>query len=277
MSDSSTICDLCPRECRIQEGQLGFCNGRKNIEGEIVPINYGKVLSLAMDPIEKKPLSHFKPGSYILSVGTFGCNMACSFCQNYTIARATEGDYPSYDISPETLVSLAKDRELEGNIGIAFTYNEPLVGFEYVRDTAKLAKENNLDTVVVTNGQINEAYLKEILPYISAWNIDLKAFSKEIYRQLGGDFETTLRTIELASQVAHVEVTTLVVPKISDDRELFKEEVDFLAKLDKNIPLHITRYFPRYHYREKMTSRKVLSEFYELAKAQLNYVELGNI
>lgn len=271
------ICDLCPRYCKLKENQVGFCNARKNIEKKILPINYGKLLSLALDPIEKKPLAYYKQGSLILSVGSFGCNMNCQFCQNYEIARAREFDYKTYDISSEELINLALEKKNIGNIGIAFTYNEPLVGYEYVLETSKLAKENDLDIVLVTNGQINEKYLKELLPYISAWNIDLKSFSEEGYKKLGGDFITTLRTIELASKSAHVEVTTLIVPGISDDLELMEEEAKFLANLDKEIPLHITRYVPRYKYNEPATDINILFKMKEIAEKYLSRVKVGNI
>ncbi|NLD17149.1 MAG: AmmeMemoRadiSam system radical SAM enzyme [Tissierellia bacterium] len=275
--NNTITCDLCPRYCTLKEGAIGFCNARKNVNGKILSLNYGKLLSLVLDPIEKKPLAYYKPGSMILSVGTFGCNMNCQFCQNYEIARAKETDYRTYDVSSEDLIKIAIDKKQEGNIGIAFTYNEPLVGFEYVLDTSKLAKANDLDAVVVTNGQINENYLKELLPFISAWNIDLKSFSEEGYKKLGGDFKTTLKTIELTSKTSHIEVTTLVVPGISDDLNLMEEEAKFLASLDKNIPLHINRYIPRYKYNEPATDIKLLLEMEEIAKEYLNRVSIGNI
>lgn len=275
--NNTITCDLCPRYCTLKEGAIGFCNARKNVNGKILSLNYGKLLSLVLDPIEKKPLAYYKPGSMILSVGTFGCNMNCQFCQNYEIARAKETDYRTYDVSSEDLIKIAIDKKQEGNIGIAFTYNEPLVGFEYVLDTSKLAKSNDLDAVVVTNGQINENYLKELLPFISAWNIDLKSFSEEGYKKLGGDFKTTLKTIELTSKTSHIEVTTLVVPGISDDLNLMEEEAKFLASLDKNIPLHINRYIPRYKYNEPATDIKLLLEMEEIAKEYLNRVSIGNI
>lgn len=271
------ICDLCPRYCKLKESNLGFCNARKNIKGKIVPINYGKILSAVLDPIEKKPLNYYKPGSWILSVGSFGCNMNCMFCQNFQIARAKEKDYRTYDISPVELVKIALDKRAYGNIGIAFTYNEPLVGYEYVLDSVKLAGDNNLDVVLVTNGQINEKYLLELLPYINAWNIDLKSFSEESYKKLGGDFKTTLRTIELASQVSHVEVTTLVVPGISDDINLMEEQAKFLANLDKNMPLHINRYIPSYKYREPATDKELLYDMKKIAGKYLNRVKIGNV
>lgn len=275
--NNAKICGLCPRNCKLSEGALGFCKARKNIEGKIISINYGKLLSIALDPIEKKPLNRFRPGTWILSVGSFGCNMNCCFCQNHEIARAGESDYKSRELSPAELTELAKIERVRGNIGIAFTYNEPLVGFEYVLDTAIEAKQAGLETVLVTNGQINEEYLRDLLPHISAWNIDLKCFSEEGYRKLGGDFNTTLKTIELASGGSHVEVTTLVVPGISDNIDEFNAEARFLSNLNKDMPLHLSRYFPRYRYNEKPTDLKLLYEMKKIAEEHLNYVYLGNV
>lgn len=277
MNSEKIICDLCPRYCSLNEDAVGFCNARKNINGKIHSLNYGKLLSIGLDPIEKKPLAYYKPGSLILSVGTFGCNMNCPFCQNHEIARAREEDYRINYITPEELVELALDKVTFGNIGIAFTYNEPLVGYEYVLDAGKLAKKNNLDIIVVTNGQINEKYLLELLPYVSAWNIDLKSFSEEGYRKLGGDLKTTLKAIELASGVAHVEVATLVVPGISDDLGLLEEEAKFLSELNPDIPLHLTRYIPHYRFHKPATEVGLLFEMKSVAEKYLNRVLVGNV
>lgn len=270
-------CDLCPRFCSLSENKVGFCNGRKAQMGKIIPINYGEILSMSLDPIEKKPIQFYKNNSMILSVGTFGCNMNCQFCQNYEIARAKESDYPTRKILPEQLINIAIDNKRLGNIGIAFTYNEPLIGYEYILDVAKLSEKEDLDIVIVSNGQINEKYLRELIPYVAAWNIDLKAFSEENYKKLGGDFKTTLRSIEMISLKSHLEITTLVVPGISDDLELFKKQVEFIGNLDENILLHLTRYIPRYKYTLPPTSIELLNEMKEIAKKHLKNVVLGNI
>lgn len=274
---SAAVCRLCPRSCRLAEGDAGFCRARKNIGGEIVSLSYGKILAIALDPIEKKPLNHFMPGSRILSVGSFGCNMNCCFCQNHELARAGENDCKCYELYPDELVKLAEREKPRGNIGIAFTYNEPLVGFEYALETAAKARKTGLETVVVSNGQICESYLKMLLPHVSAWNIDLKCFSEEGYRRLGGDLGTTLKTIELASGAGHVEVTTLVVPGVSDKREELRKEVKFLADIKKDMPLHLSRYFPRYKYGEAPTDIRLMSDMKRIAEEYLEYVHLGNV
>lgn len=270
-------CQVCWRHCAIPEGGLGYCRARTVQEGRVIPANYGKLTSLALDPIEKKPLSFFHPGTMILSAGSFGCNMTCPFCQNYEISREAAASRHTRDLSPQALVEEALALRDRGNIGIAFTYNEPLVGYEYVRDAAILARQAGLETVVVTNGQIEVDPLQELLPHIRAWNIDLKAFTEAGYQKLGGRLEVTLRTIEMAQATAHVEVTTLVVPGLSDGEEDMKREARFLASLDPNLPLHLSRYFPCYQYEAPATSYQTLYRLGDLARQSLNRVLLGNI
>lgn len=277
MKRDAQICGVCWRHCRITEGGLGYCRARTVRDGRVLAANYGLLTSLALDPIEKKPLYHFHPGSRILSAGSYGCNMACPFCQNYEIAREAAASRHTVEVSPRELVEKALALKDRGNIGIAFTYNEPLVGYEYVRDTARLAREAGLETVVVTNGQIEEEPLDELLPLISAWNIDLKTFSEAGYRKLGGRLDVTLRTIRRVAATAHLEVTTLVVPGLSDDREAMKEETAFLASLDPGIPLHLSRYFPCYQYDAPMTPEKTLFDLRDLARKALDHVHLGNL
>lgn len=271
------MCDLCPRYCKLSKDQVGFCGARKNKNGKIESISYGKIVALDLDPIEKKPLSFFHQGSYILSAGTFGCNMDCAFCQNFHLARAGVDDILSYEISPKDLAEKAKNLQDRGNIGLAFTYNEPTINFEYVRDTFKLVKKLGMETVLISNGQINDPYLEEILPLTSGWNIDLKTFSKSNYRKLGGDLDTCLNTIKKVAKSSHLEITTLVVPGISDDLDDFKKEVDFLSDLDPNIPLHLSRYFPSYKYGKDPTPINLMEEMKKIAQEKLNYVVLGNV
>jgi pyruvate formate lyase activating enzyme len=270
-------CGVCWRRCLIPEGGNGYCRARTTLDGVVVAENYGKLTSLALDPIEKKPLSHFHPGAYILSAGSYGCNMACPFCQNFEIAHDARGKSRSANVSPEELVERAFSLRSRGNIGIAVTYNEPLVGYEFVRDTAVLARREGLETVVVTNGQIEPEPLEELLPLISAWNIDLKSFNGEAYKKLGGRLDVTLRTIERASKTAHVEVTTLVVPGLSDDEEDMEREAAYLASVNRDIVLHLSRYFPCWQYDVPATPRKTLYKLRDIAENHLPFVILGNI
>lgn len=275
--NESAVCPLCPRHCPLSEGQIGFCGARQAKDGVVKSINYGKITSLALDPIEKKPLVYYYPGSMILSVGSFGCNMACPFCQNHHIARRGAVELYVREFPPEDLIAMAAAERRRGNIGIAFTYNEPLIAFEFILDTARLAQAKDLKIILVTNGQINAPCLKELLPYVSAWNIDLKAFSEETYRRLGGDLQTTLRTIELAAAAAHVEVTTLVVPGISDSAEDMRAEAKFLADISPSIPLHLSRYFPSYRYSKPATAKSKMLELKGIAEQYLERVCLGNM
>lgn len=270
-------CDLCPHRCRLAEGQTGFCRGRRNVGGRVVSLNYGKLTSLALDPIEKKPLARFHPGNFILSLGSFGCNLRCPFCQNHEISQGDEG-IPTREMSPEELVQLAValSHDEVGNLGIAFTYNEPLISYEFVRDTAQKLRDAGLFTVLVTNGMIEEKPLLELLPLIDAMNIDLKAFRESFYRWIGGDFSAVRRTIARAVAVCHVEVTTLVIPGRNDSPEDMEAEASWLASLDPGIPLHISRYFPRWQMEEAATDVDRIHELCRIAERYLRYVYTGN-
>lgn len=268
-------CYLCPHNCVIEDGHVGKCQVRLHENGELFSINYGMITSMALDPIEKKPLHYFKPNSYILSVGSFGCNFTCSFCQNYTISQYIP---PSQFMSKEELVETILNAE--DNIGIAFTYNEPSIWYEYVYDTAKLLKETdkNKSVVLVTNGYISEEPLKELLPYVDAMNIDLKAFSNRYYNDIcGGSLKPVLRTIELSAKSCHVEITTLVVSGENDNINEIEELSSFLGNINKDIPLHLTRYFPRYKMKNPPTDIDFMYKAEETAKKYLNRVSLGNI
>lgn len=275
---SKVKCGLCPHNCELAAGQVGFCRTRRNQEGRIQSLNYGQVTSLALDPIEKKPLYHFQPGSAILSLGSFGCNMACCFCQNHTISQGGAEEVRG-QLSPEQLVELAQETTMKhGSIGVAFTYNEPLLSYEYLLDTAPLLQQAGQRVVLVTNGQIEAEPLQALLPYVDAMNIDLKTFSADHYEKLGGSLAAAQRTIELAAKAGvHVEVTTLVVPGISDDTEAFVREVAWLASISPELPLHLSRYFPRYKYAEPVTPLEKLQEFREIAAKKLKHVYLGNV
>ena len=275
---SGKICGICPHACSLEEGKTGFCMARANIGGKIVCINYGKLTSLALDPIEKKPLRRFRPGSMILSAGSFGCNLRCPFCQNYEISTADADNSKTLYVSPEALVRKAVELKAKGNIGLAFTYNEPFISFEYIRDCAKLAHENGLLNVIVTNGYICGKPLEEILPFIDAMNIDLKSFSEDFYRKIGGDIETVKSTIEISSKKGcHVEVTTLIIPSKNDSPEEMEQLSSWLSGVSPDIPLHVTRFFPRYKMSGKEpTPVKTVYGLAAAARKNLKYVYEGN-
>ena len=283
------VCNVCFRKCSLAEGQTGPCGARIGRGGKVLPKYYGRLSSLALDPIEKKPLRHFHPGSRILSAGSLGCNLHCPFCQNHEIAQADEsGEFiiPTDRVSPEKLVEAAEYCRNRGNIGIAFTYNEPLVGYEYVRDTAKLAHDKGLLCVLVTNGTASLSVLEELAPYTDAMNIDLKGFTDRYYREvLKGDRRMTMAFIQEAVRICHVELTTLIVPDENDSREEMRELSAWVAGLQnvyghrsgRDIPLHISRFFPRYHMSEKKpTEIMTVYELVNIAGQHLKYVYPGN-
>ncbi len=280
------ICDVCFRQCKIEEGQTGFCGGRTCRDGQIVAANYGRLTSLALDPIEKKPLKMFCPGSMILSLGSYGCNLRCPFCQNSSISwsqKAFEYKDRADCYAPEEIVNTALELCPRGNIGLAFTYNEPLIGYEFVRDTAKLAKEVGMQNVLVTNGTASQIVLKEILPYIDAMNIDLKAFTNHFYHDfIGGDFQMVKDFITTAAQSCHVELTTLIIPGENDSEEEMRDLSAWTAALEnqtgKKIPLHITRFFPAFKLTDKEpTPVSTILRLVEIAKENLEFVFPGNI
>ncbi len=270
-------CGVCPHHCKIEEGHLGRCKARTNRSGEIVSENYGRLTAMALDPIEKKPLYHFCPGSKILSVGSYGCNLNCPFCQNCDISMAGGGELETQEITCDELVRKASVLRSRGNIGLAYTYNEPLIGYEFVRDCSRRAKEKGLKNVVVTNGYICEKPLRELLPCIDAFNIDLKGFTEEFYHRLGGDLATVKRTISLAAGQCHVEVTTLIIPGENDSEEEMAKLSGWLAGVDRNIPLHISRFFPRWRMQDReATPVDTVYRLARIARERLKYVHEGN-
>lgn len=248
------VCQTCMHHCSLLPGQVGMCRARKNENGNVKCDNYGQVTSLALDPIEKKPLKMFCPGSMILSVGSYGCNLRCPFCQNYEISMADRAGSEAVYLSPRELADEAVRYRRAGNIGAAFTYNEPLVGWEYVRDAAKLVKEAGMKNVLVTNGTAEVWVLEEILPYIDAMNIDLKGFTESYYEKLGGSLGQVREFILRAVKDCHVELTTLIVPGENDSGEEMEQEARWIASVSEDIPLHVTRFFPRYHMTDRRPS-----------------------
>ena len=277
-ADAPITCTLCPHACRLRAGATGFCRARANVGGTIRAINYGRLTALALDPIEKKPLYHFYPNSNILSVGSFGCNLACRFCQNAGIAAA-DAHIETENVTPAQLAALAEElrHQPRGNIGVAFTYNEPLVSYEYIMDTAPLLHAAGLKVVLVTNGMICTEPLARLLPHIDAMNIDLKAWRTDTYRRLGGDLAAVKSTIANAvAHGVHVEVTTLVVPGISDRTEDMDEEAQWLAALSPDLPLHISRYFPRHRMSAPPTPIADIDRLTAIARRHLRHVHRGN-
>ncbi len=270
-------CPVCMHHCTIAEGKTGICGARTNQGGQIVCSNYGKITSYALDPIEKKPLRHFYPGSKILSVGSYGCNLSCSFCQNYKISAIKEAEAEYEILSPDDLIREALALRDQGNIGIAYTYNEPLIGYEYVRDCAKLAHENGLKNVVVTNGCVEPEILEAVLPYVDAFNVDLKGFTDRFYERQAGSLHLTKGFIEKAVTKSHVEVTTLVIPGENDRLEEIEEAAQWLAFLNTELPYHISRFFPQWKMADREpTDVKVIYALAEAARKYLKYVYTGN-
>ncbi len=273
------VCRICPHRCSLAEGAVGRCRARVARDGEVVSLNYGLATSLALDPIEKKPLARFHPGSTVLSVGSFGCNLSCPFCQNASIAQAGEHEVRWRRVEPGELVEQALRLADRGCIGIAYTYNEPLVGFEFVRDCARLVHEAGLLNVVVSNGMICDEPLEELVPLIDAANIDLKGFSQDFYDLVGGEYLTARRTIErlAAAPSCHLEVTTLVIPGLNDDVGQIADAAWWLASLDPGITYHLTRFFPQHRMADRPpTSIATLREAAVAARRYLRYVRLGN-
>lgn len=272
-------CLLCPHHCRLKDGETGRCSVRTNLKGQLFAMNYGLFSALHADPIEKKPLYHFYPGSKILSFGSFGCNLQCDFCQNWEISQ----HFPEYPdayrlMSASEIVDKAKNED--GNIGIAFTYNEPIVNFEFMLEVARAAQAAGLKTAMITNGFITEAPLKQLIACIDAFNVDLKIFSNHYFQKFaGGRLDPVLRSLKLiAASDKHLEITHLVVTGINDDPGDFENMLDWICKeLGTLTILHISRYFPNFRLSQPPTAPALLNYMFDLAKNQLPYTYLGNI
>jgi pyruvate formate lyase activating enzyme len=276
IEDSKVHCRLCPHNCIIKPGAVGACRARKNMDGSLYSLNYARITSMSLDPIEKKPLHRFHPGSQILSAGTFGCNLKCSFCQNWSIAHK---DADTIEVQPEALVDKALQTVKNGNVGIAYTYNEPSIWYEYVYDTAVLARKNGLANVLVTNGFISMEPLQQLLPYIDAMNIDVKAFTAGFYNDIcKAALDNVKETVEIAAKRCHVEVTTLVIPGLNDSVEEIGELASWLASISREIPLHLSRFFPNYKMNDiPQTPVNTLIRARDKAAEHLEYVYIGNV
>ena len=280
MSDAGeAVCKTCPRHCRLAEGATGFCRARRAEGGRVAAVNYGQISSLALDPIEKKPIAFFHPGSNILSIGSYGCNLRCPFCQNDGISQHGADEVPCRTATPVELSDLAaRLKDDQGNIGLAYTYNEPLVGWEFVRDCAKEIRERGMFNVLVSNGCASEEVVSELAPLIDAANIDLKGPSQDYYDWVGGDFNAVCRTISLLHEAGcHVEVTTLVVPGRNDADADIDAIAAFVASVSPDIPLHVTRFFPRWRMLDTSpTPIATVRHLADLARRRLSHVLVGN-
>ncbi|MEI6050601.1 MAG: AmmeMemoRadiSam system radical SAM enzyme [Bacteroidota bacterium] len=276
ITNNKAECLLCPHSCKITKDKKGICGVRKNTGEAIELMTYGVISGFSPDPVEKKPLYHFFPGHKILSIGSYGCNMKCDFCQNFNISQKIPESFIP-ETTPEKIVKTAL--ATEKNIGIAFTYNEPVIWFEFMRDTAILAKNEGLFTVMVSNGFVNSEPLNEIIQFIDAFNIDLKAFNQNFYHKLtGADIEPVKNCLkQIAKSGKHLEITTLVIPGQNDDeKEMALQSEWIAAELGRNVPLHLSRYFPMFQRNDPPTSQETLNRLYEIASKNLDHVYMGN-
>lgn len=274
-------CDVCPHGCAPAPGATGACRARSNVGGAIVPTGYGRITSLAIDPVEKKPLAQWRPGSTVLSVGSYGCNLRCPWCQNASISQVGEDGVAWRDVSAYELAALAAQAHARDSrmVGVAFTYNEPLVCWEYVRDAGTLVHERGLSNVLVSAGCVSQHVMREVAPLIDAANIDLKSIRATTYDMLGGDLRVVQQSIELLAETpsCHLEVTCLVVPGVNDTEDEMRELASWVASVDKNIVLHVTRFHPAWHKRD--VGPTPVAKVYALADAArsiLPYVYTGN-
>lgn len=272
LSENRVQCTLCSHKCILKPGQKGLCTIRGNLDGILYNLQYGESVSISSDPIEKKPLFHFYPGSMITSIAPNGCNLDCPFCQNYEISQ---GSVATKYISPKKAGEISK---IYNSIGLSYTYTEPLVWFEYLIDAGEEVHKQNGLNVLISNGMINPEPLNNLLPLIDAVNIDLKTFSEDKYRKiLKGDLKSVLNTIEtFAANNIHIEVTTLIVTDFNDSEKEIINIAKFLSSINKEIPFHLSRYFPHYKYQKPPTDPKILIEFYNIAKSYLPHSFIGN-
>jgi pyruvate formate lyase activating enzyme len=269
-------CLLCPHFCKIRESKTGICRVRKNTGDAIELLTYGVLSGYAVDPVEKKPLYHFFPGKDILSIGSFGCNLRCDFCQNYNISQV-KGALSDILYKPARISNDAL--KVKNNIGVAFTYNEPVIWFEFMRDVAENIKKEDLKTVMVSNGFVNPTPLSEITGFIDAFNIDLKAFNNDFYRRLtGADLEPVKNTLkQIAKSGRHLEITTLIIPGHNDVEEEMRQQSEWIAnELGANVPLHLSRYFPMFKRNDPSTPLETLDNLFNIASKYLNHVYIGN-
>lgn len=280
VNDNQVACNLCEHHCVIPENQTGYCGMRLNVFGELHSLNYGKTIAAHVDPIEKKPLFHFLPHTYTYSLAAPGCNFSCPWCQNYEISQMKYVGFriPGKTISPKEHVNRALKAQVQS---ISYTYSEPTVFLEYALDIMKLAKENNLYNIWVTNAFMTEEALDLILPYLDAANVDYKSGDKNIYQNIiHGKLEPVLRNIrKMFESGVHVEVTTLIVPGVNDSSLQLTKIANDIASISTDIPWHITRYYPSYKYISiDKTHIKSLNKAYQIGlEAGIKHIHLGNV
>ncbi len=279
LADDYVRCDLCPNYCVLKAGETGICKVRKNIKGTLYSLVYNRPISINIDPIEKKPLYHFLPGTQVLSLATVGCNLNCNFCQNWTISQSSPDETAAKEVTPENIIELAREYDCPS---IAFTYTEPTVFYEYMYDIAVLAHQNGLKTVWVTCGYINEAPLRKLAKYIDAANIDLKGFTEDFYHTYTtGSLQPVLNTLKIAREEGiYFEITNLVIPDANDDQATIHLMCGWIkSNLGTGYPLHFSRFFPNYKLTNRpQTPYKTLKDAYDIAlDEELKYVYVGNI
>lgn len=271
LPDQAVRCILCPNMCVLQNQQIGICMGRKNDGGELTAVNYAEAVALHLDPVEKKPLYHYYPGSYIVSLAANSCNLQCSFCQNYTISQQRA---QTSHLTPENLLEYCLSNSYKL---VAFTYTEPFTWYEYIYDCVKLFVGNNIKTVLVTNGYVNPDPLAEIIPYIDAMNVDLKGIRSSFYKKIcKGTSEPVLNTIRFAYRKCHLELTNLIIPGLNDGDKELSDLIDFVADVSPSIPVHFSRYFPMWKSNYPVTPEETLEKACNLAEGKLKYVYTGN-
>jgi pyruvate formate lyase activating enzyme len=279
MAGDKVRCRLCPHQCIIGEGQRGLCKVRRNVGGKLRAESWGNVSALNMDPIEKKPLYHFYPGTSILSVGSIGCNMHCTCCQNWQISQVTPDEYQfGRRLKPAEIITIAKAEK--DNLGIAYTYNEPAMGFEYIFEISRLAKDAGLKNAMVSNGFLQREPLEDLLEFMDAFNIDLKGFTEDFYHSFtGASLQPVLNTLQqIRNSGRHLEVTCLIIPSQNDDPETFTKMIEWIESvLGKETVLHLSRYHPAYKLGIEPTSASNLGLLLSIARKRLFHVYAGNI
>lgn len=269
--DGFIECKLCPHNCKIKNNSVGICKVRKNIDAKLYSLNFAQLSALGVDPIEKKPLYHFYPNSEVLSLGSWGCNMSCLYCQNWQISQQRP---KLKEYQPQELIEIAKNKNIKF---IAYTYSEPIVFYEYMLETAKLAAQEGIKNIMVTNGFINQKPLEKLLEYLDAVNIDLKAFNNDFYKNTcGASLAEVKKTIKFAADKVHLELTTLIIRDLNDDLKELEAMFKWVAEINHKIPLHLSRYYPSYKLDKPATDLKLMKKAYKKAKKYLSHIYLGN-